>query len=143
MTRCIIAVYSVLLCVAQLLSAQQPTAWAPTATKTAASVMTLTDQDNGKTIELKKGATLIMQLSSNASTGYRWSAPSSTSVLKLIKSDYKEQNQRTPIAGAPGVQTFEWQAAGPGTATLQLEYRRAWEKNVSPAKVFSITLRVR
>lgn len=141
MNRLTITICFALLCIAPLLSAQQTSAPA-TPAKSPGSVVTLSDSDNGKTVELKKGATLIVQLVSNATTGYSWSALSSSSALKLIKSDYKEQQQKAPIAGAPGVQTLVWKAEAPGTVRLQLEYRRPWEKNIPASKSFSVTLQI-
>jgi inhibitor of cysteine peptidase len=143
MIRCLSIIYYAWLCAASVMMAQQPAASAPTAAKIAASVMTVSEQDNGKTIELTKGATLVVELSSNASTGYSWSVQSHSPLLKLVKSDYQEQKQPAQLAGAPGVQTFQWRVTTSGTATLQLEYRRSWEKSVPAAQVFSITVQVR
>lgn len=141
MNRLAITICFVLLCIASLLSAQQTSAPA-TPARSPGSVVTLSDSDNGKTVELKKGATLIVQLVSNATTGYSWSALSSSSALKLIKSDYKEQQEKAPIAGSPGLQSFEWKAEASGTVRLHLEYRKPWEKNVPAAKSFSITVQI-
>ena len=142
MIRCLSIICCVWLWAAPAIEAQQTTSSAPTTAKTAASVVTITEQDNGKTIELPKGATLVLKLSSNASTGYSWSVQSNSSLLKLVKSDYTEQKQ-AKLVGAPGVQTFQWQAAGSGTAALQLEYRRPWEKDQPAAKLFSISVQIR
>lgn len=143
MTRFLSIICFVILCAAPAIAAQQMTPSAPTTATTTASVITVTDQDNGKTIDLTKGTTLVVKLSSNASTGYSWSMQSNSPLLKLLKSDYKEQKQPTQVVGAPGVQTFQLQATGLGNAAVQLEYRHPWEKNVAAAKVFSITVQIR
>jgi inhibitor of cysteine peptidase len=132
------------LCLASAILAQQsePSATAAPA-KTSASAVTVTDQDNGKGIELAQGGTLIVQLPSNPSTGYSWGVKGDCSPLKLVKSDYKQQNQSSQKVGAPGTQVLQMKAIGPGTATLNLEYRRPWEKDVPPAKVFSIKVTIR
>ena len=140
MTRLIKIACALLLCAVPAISAQQP--GTSDANATPAAVVTVTDQDNGKTIQLIQGATLVVKLSSNATTGYSWSVPSNPSLLKLLKSDYSERKQPAQVAGAPGVQKFEWQAIEAGDATLQLEYRRPWEKEQPAAKTFSITVQV-
>ncbi len=143
MIRLISILCAAWLCAVPAIAAQQAAPSTSVVTTTTTSVMTLTEQDNGKTIELTKGATLIVKLSSNASTGYSWSVQSKSPLLKLLDSNYKEKKQLAQVAGAPGVQTFQWQATGAGNATLKLEYRRPWEKDEPPAKTFSVSLQIR
>ena len=132
------------LCLASAMLAQQPGVSASGAPgKADASALTLTDQDNGKAIELASGAMLIVQLPSNPSTGYSWSAQGDTSPLKLVKSNQVEQKQSSQRVGAPGIQVLQFKATGPGTTTLDLAYRRPWEKDVPPAKAFSVKVTVR
>jgi inhibitor of cysteine peptidase len=130
------------LCVASAIAAQQSAPSTSVVTTATTSVMTLTDQDNGKTIDLTKGTTLVVKLASNASTGYSWSVQSHSPLFKPLDSSYKEQKQPAQVAAA-GVQTFQWQATGPGNTTLRLEYRRPWEKSEPPAKTFSVNIQIR
>jgi inhibitor of cysteine peptidase len=143
MIRLISTICAAWLCVVPAMAAHQSAPSTSAITTTTTSVMTVTEQDNGKTIEVTKGATLVVKLSSNVSTGYSWSVQSDSPLLKLLDSNYKEQKQPAQVAGAPGVQTFQWQATAPGNATLKLEYRRPWEKAQSPAKTFSVNLQIR
>ena len=107
-----------------------------------ASTMTVTDQDNGKTIDLAKGDTLMVELSSNPSTGYGWKVKGDPSPLKLASSDYKQPDQSGKV-GAPGVQQFRFDASAAGTSKLELVYRRPWEKGVAPARAFTVDVNVR
>ena len=144
MIRGVIIIGLAWLCLASAIVAQQSTPSATAASaKAPASAVTVTEQDNGRGIELAQGGTLIVQLPSNPSTGYSWSVQGDPSPLKLVKSDYTEQSQSTQIVGAPGTQVLQLKAIGPGAATLTLEYRRPWERDVPPAKVFSIKATVR
>jgi len=104
-------------------------------------VMTVTDQENGKTIDLAKGGTLVVELSSNASTGYSWAVKGDPAPLKLVSSDYK-QPERSGGVGAPGVQQFRLKATASGTSTLTLIYRRPWEEGVAPARIFTLHVNV-
>jgi len=108
----------------------------------ALSPMTVTDQDNGKTIELAKGRTLVVELPSNPTTGYGWEVKGDPAPLKLISSDFKQPDE-SGKAGAPGVQQFRLEAGAAGTSTLKLVYRRPWEKHVAPARTFSLNVNVR
>ena len=93
--------------------------------------MTVTDQDNAKSIDLAKGVTLIIKLSSNPSTGYSWAVKVP---LKLVSSDYQQTDESGKI-GAPGMQQFEFTATAAGASTLKLVYRRPWEKGVAPVRI--------
>ena len=105
------------------------------------SLMTVTDQDNGKTIDLAKGRTLAVELASNPSTGYSWEMKGDPAPLKLISSKFEQQDQ-SGKAGAPGAQQFRFEATAAGASTLKLVYRRPWEKHVAPAKTFTLNVNV-
>jgi inhibitor of cysteine peptidase len=107
----------------------------------ASSTMTVTDQNNGKTIDLAKGGTLVVELSSNPSTGYSWALTGDPAPLKLVSSDYKQTDQAGKM-GAPGVQQFRLEATAPGSSALKLVYRRPWEKSVAPARTFALHVKV-
>ena len=114
-----------------------------TAQKSPASVVTISDQDNGKDIDLPQGATLLVKLTSNPSTGYSWAVKGDPSPLKLEKTSTKKGKQSSKKVGAPGVQELRFVASSAGMASLTLEYRRPWEYNVAPAKTFSARVNVR
>ena len=112
-------------------------------TKTSPSVVTVTDENNGKDIDLTSGETLVVKLASNASTGYGWTVSGDPSPLKLEKMSYHKSTKSSQVTGAPGVQIFHFSAATAGIATLNLVYRRSWEYNMPPAKTFTVRVNVR
>lgn len=105
--------------------------------------VTVTDHDNGKDIDLASSETLVVNLSSNPSTGYKWTVVGDPAPLKLEKQSYRKSTKSSPVVGAPGVQVFQFSASSAGIATLNLAYRRSWEYNVPPAKSFSVRVNVR
>lgn len=107
------------------------------------SVVTVTDADNGKAIELNAGRTLRVKLQGNPSTGYDWTLDGDPAPLKLIKSFHQANKKTTGMAGAPQSAVFDLSAGSAGKANLTLVYRRSWEYNVAPARTFSITVNVR
>ena len=133
-----------LFCFSCGLVAETPQTAKPGSTKKAAPpTVTVTDQDNGKDIDLTTGDTLIVKLKSNPSTGYKWTVAGDPSPLRLAKSTYVKNTQSSKAAGAPGVQVLRFNAEGSGVTNLTLVYRRSWEYNVAPAKSFSLRANVR
>ncbi|HKD83790.1 MAG TPA: protease inhibitor I42 family protein [Terriglobales bacterium] len=111
--------------------------------KSSPTVVTVTDQNNGKDIDLTSGEELVVKLASNRSTGYGWTVSGDPAPLKLEKMSYHKSTKSSQITGAPGVQIFQFSAATAGIATLNLVYRRSWEYNMPPAKTFSLRVNVR
>ncbi len=112
----------------------------PPSVASSSPAMTVTDQENGKTINLSKAATLVVELASNPSTGYSWALDGDPSPLKLVNSEYK-QDQSGKI-GATGTLRFRFEATAAGASTLKLVYHRPWEKHVAPAKKFTLKVNV-
>ena len=107
------------------------------------SAITVTDQDNGKSIEVAKDGTVMVRLASNPTTGYGWNLAGDPAPLELVKSDFARDPQARNMAGAGGTQTLQFVAPAAGSAALKLEYRRPWEKDVPAAKSFKVTVVVK
>jgi inhibitor of cysteine peptidase len=106
------------------------------------SEVTLTQADNGKTVEVAPGDVVVVRLPENPTTGYRWAQHASTEpVLAPREGDF------TPAAGAGvgggGRKTFRFAATGAGDVHLQLKLWREWEGDPSVAERFQATIRVR
>jgi inhibitor of cysteine peptidase len=107
--------------------------------------MKLDASANGTTQTLKKGEVMSISLESNPSTGYSWFASvSNTAILaQMGEPEFTQPTESaTPVVGAPGTQTYYFQAADTGSTTLTLEYKRGWETNVEPAQTITITVEV-
>jgi inhibitor of cysteine peptidase len=110
--------------------------------KATAPAVTLGEEDNGKTVDLTPDGRLIVKLKSNPTTGYAWAVAGDPSPLKLEKASYRKKTATSQLAGAPGVQVFQFHAGSAGMANLTLNYCRSWEHNVVPAKTFSVKVNV-
>jgi inhibitor of cysteine peptidase len=98
--------------------------------------------DNGRQIEAKKGQVLAVTLESNPTTGYQWEwVPSQEDVLQQVGE--AEFQPRSDLVGAPGTQTLRFKAVKAGQTTLELVYRRSWEKDVEPLEAFTAQVVVR
>jgi inhibitor of cysteine peptidase len=105
--------------------------------------VTISEQDNGKSVQVNVGQTVVVRLPSNPTTGYQWSAQGNPAPLALVKSDYATDPQVAGRAGAGGMQTLQFAAKSSGKVELTLGYSRPWEKDVPSAKTFKVTVVVK
>jgi inhibitor of cysteine peptidase len=106
--------------------------------------MQLDGDDNGTQVALAKGQTVAITLASNPTTGYSWQVvPSDDGVLVQVGEAEFEENPRSKgLVGAGGAETLRFEAKRPGQTTLELAYRRPWEKNEKPIETFSVQVTV-
>ena len=104
--------------------------------------MKITRSDHGKTIELPKGADLVLELEENPTTGYRWQlldfAPHT---VAIVQSEYRAGPGKG--AGAGGLRCFHLELKGTGTIPLRAKLLRAWEGDNSILERFEATLLVK
>ncbi len=103
----------------------------------------LTEKDAGKTVNLKPGDTLIIELEGNASTGYSWEAASQDLQTLKQTGDAVVKDADPNLMGAPHMVVLTYTAQAAGQETLKLVYHRSWEKNTDPAKTFEISVVVK
>ena len=102
-----------------------------------------TEVSNGKTIAVAKGDSLVISLESNPSTGYVWQiGKNENAVLKLAGAPAFEPGAKQ-MPGAPGHQLFKFEAIASGSDAIELGYVRPWEKDLAPARKFSIVVTVK
>lgn len=111
------------------------------ACQAAAQPTTISEQDAGKTIALRTGDTLRIELEGNPTTGYNWIATSQEPKLldQIGESNVTPESDRI---GAPGTIVLQFSAVAPGQTILRLEYKRAWETDVAPLKTFEVAVTV-
>ncbi len=111
--------------------------------QSSSSPVVLTEQDNGRDIDLTIGGTLIVKLPGNPSTGYNWTVAGEPSPLKLRKTWFRKGATKSNSQGDSGTSIFQLSANSSGMATLTLLYRRSWEYNIAPIKTFAVRVDVR
>lgn len=105
--------------------------------------VTVTKADNGQTIEVAKGGTLVVVLEGNpGSTGYVWGLESGNDAVLKPQGDYGFTGTSN-VPGAGGKFEFKFTAASTGSVTLQFANRRPWEPSDSKAETFSVTVNVK
>ena len=112
------------------------------ACSTSSKNITVSEKDQGNTIEVKQNETLTIELEGNPTTGYTWEiAPDSTPILQQIDdAEFKSDND---AIGSAGTIIIKLKASTQGEGTLKLVYHRPWETDIPPEETFYIKVIVR
>jgi inhibitor of cysteine peptidase len=100
----------------------------------------LTEQDEGKTVDVHVGQTVIVSLPENASTGYRWAIEHADP--SLVEAREAEPRYPSGAVGAGGRAQWVFLAKIPGTTLITLKQLRPWEGDASIVGRFHVQLRV-
>ena len=105
---------------------------------------TLTERDNGRDVRVCVGQVLAVKLASNPTTGYGWTEhkPAETVLQQVSEPTYVPDMAPPGMVGVGGTETLEFKAVKPGQQSLQIEYKRSWEKDLPPAKVVAFKITV-
>jgi len=103
--------------------------------------VTLDEGDNGKTVTMSPGTSVLIQLPGNPSTGYDWEMTiGNPSVLE--QSGMPKFTPSSGAMGAGGMYDFWFRAKAAGNTDLTLAYRRSWETGIAPLRTYKITIAV-
>ena len=102
---------------------------------------TLTERDDGRTIELRIGERITLELPETAGTGYRW-APDGP-VPEAIELSQEPFRPSSSMPGSRGTATWTLLALVPGEVDLRLKLWRSWEGDASIRQRFGATLHIR
>ena len=119
----------------------KPTATSPVKCDISNIKITLTKQDNGRSIALKKSESLVIALASNPSTGFQWTVESYNENT-LFAAEKSYTGTGTGV-GSGGMEMFCFTAINSGSTPLVMIYHRPFEKNVAPIETFKITVKIK
>lgn len=99
---------------------------------------------DGKDLTLVGGQGLVVSLEANPTTGYAWVLGSlDQAIVKQNGSpEYEQDPNPDGKVGVGGKSVLNFVALSPGATHLVLEYKRAWEQGIEPAKRFTLNLTV-
>ncbi len=102
-----------------------------------------TESDTGKTIETKVGKQFTISLRGNATTGFTWQMAKGTdsAVVKKVKDVYTAENSGGKV-GVGGTHVWTFEGVKAGTTTINLQYKRTWEKQTPPANTLEYIIKV-
>lgn len=104
--------------------------------------LTLTESDDGRTVETTVGSVLTIRLPSAPGSGYSWLVEhiDKRRAKELGSSEFEPTGKRERALGGPAHQVFRFAARQAGRSKLVLHYRRPWEKKVPPLRTFTLNL---
>lgn len=106
----------------------------------------VTDQGGDQPLVLLLGQALVLRLAATPGTGYGWEVVEiDPPLLRRAPGARGEPEYVCPDPPRPGgscTQILRFVGERPGAATLQLAYRRPWEKDQPPARTFRLALRI-
>ena len=98
----------------------------------------LTESDSGRELSVAVGDAIEIALPENPGTGYRWIVKAGGEPCLSLESERFERGAAVP--GRGGVHRWTFKVIAAGSAAIEMNYLRPWEKNVPPARSFMIKL---
>lgn len=105
----------------------------------------ITENYNGKTIQVKQGDSFCLKLKENPSTGYSWQLSLSKG-LNLLSTEYyspdSSKSSQRLIVGAAGLHSWKIKAVAKGKQQVRGIYRRSWETKTGREQTFILNVKV-
>jgi len=96
------------------------------------------EEDDTTEVDIPNGEVFEISLSENPTTGFRCDLESRGEPACIMVSEYFSRNSDTP--GTRGSHHCNFRTVAPGTSTIELTYRRHWQKG-NPARTFKLGIR--
>jgi len=105
---------------------------------------TLTEKNNGDSLNLKINDVVEIRLESNPTTGYSWilSDKIDNTIVSITGPEFIQSKKDKELVGAGGYEIFTFKAISKGKTSIILNYERPWEEEVDPLETFKITISV-
>jgi len=103
----------------------------------------LSSSDSGKTIDIKTGGSIVVELNGNPTTGYTWEAKDLDTRMLKQEGETEFKSSNPGLIGAGGTLTLTFKTLMAGKTTLELVYHRPWEKNVEPQSTYSVSVNIK
>jgi inhibitor of cysteine peptidase len=96
---------------------------------------------NGGTATAQIGDLIEIRLPENPTTGYRWQLPplDGGATVELESDEY---DVSSPAVGSGGLRRLSFRAVREGACTIDLHYRRSWEKQAADSFTMTIDVAV-
>lgn len=93
--------------------------------------------NNTENITIKQGEEFALHFESNPTTGYQWIPAFNESIIILTAHTFKPS---TRLKGAPGIDNFVFKGISRGTTSLELLYKKSWEKGSIKEEVYLVNV---
>jgi len=97
------------------------------------------NSDSGDAVKLGVNSELIIDLESNATTGFQWDVVeiSDQSIIEKVNNEYNAPEAGAPV-GAGGTERWTFKALNEGTTRLYMEYSQPWQGGTKAAETFTL-----
>jgi inhibitor of cysteine peptidase len=102
------------------------------------ATITLTNADNGTSIEVRPEDEILMRLAENPTTGYRWQVDRADAGIEQLAASY--QPAAPEQFGSPGIRELRFRVTAPLTGRLELKHWQPWEGERSVMERFSVDI---
>lgn len=96
----------------------------------------LTEADNGRTVDVRVGEAISVTLPENATSGYRWAVDNLES--GLVEANEAKPNYPSGPVGSGGAVTFAFKSTRPGSGQVTLKHWRPFEGDASITERFRL-----
>ena len=101
------------------------------------------DPAAARSVTAAPGASVVLSLCSNPTTGYRWSEPVSSDTAVASVGGWEYVAPPSDLIGASGAENVTIAANAPGTAVIAASYGQPWEGGDAGAWTIDLTIEVR
>lgn len=105
------------------------------------SVTPLTQLDHGKSIRIRVGNLVVVQLRENPTTGYQWTFNQSDEQVLGFQGTEYTPSAATGVGGS-GQRLFRFKGERAGTTELDFKLWRQWQGEQSAIERFTTTIQV-
>ncbi|MFM7448184.1 MAG: protease inhibitor I42 family protein [Leptolyngbyaceae cyanobacterium] len=105
------------------------------------SVISLSQSDNGKSIQIRVGNLVVIQLRENPTTGYQWTFNQSNQQVLAFQGTEYTPSAATGVGGG-GQRVFRFKGERAGTTELDFKLWRQWQGEQSTIDRFTTTIQV-
>jgi inhibitor of cysteine peptidase len=102
--------------------------------------VTLYATDSARTVELKRGDTLVVKLEGMPTTGFTWEVASVDASVLEQKGEPEYTDAEPGKLGGAGTLTFDFNTKGAGSTSLEMVYHQPWDKDTPPTETFEVTV---
>lgn len=100
----------------------------------------LTEKDNGRSVDIRVGESISINLPENATTGYRWAIDHYDP--ECLKATASEPHYTANAIGSGGEIAFTFEGRKIGSGEIVLKHWRHWEGDLSITSRFRLRLNV-
>lgn len=104
--------------------------------------MEVNEAQNGGSIDMHTGDTLVIKLEGNPTTGYQWAMLPNTSGIIELQGEPAYRSTGN-LVGSGGIYMFKIQAVEAGSTKVELKYYRSFEMDIPPIQTFALDINVK